>query len=453
MLVIVGIHAGAEFHSIHAVDDTIPSMNMQKDLVVDLHIHSHNSRATSKHMDLEGLYIWGKIKGINIIGTGDFTHPGWFSELREKLIPAEQGLFRLSEEEEKQLDKKVPKACRNNTIRFIPTVEVSTIYKKAGKVRKVHSVVIVPNFEAASYVNAKLSRIGNLKADGRPIIGMDSKELLRIALESHPESLYVPAHIWTPWFSIFGSKSGFNSLEETFDELTPHIHAVETGLSSDPAMNWRLSQLDTCTLISNSDAHSPQKLGREANVIRAQLSYHDIIDAVKTNDKRFVGTIEFFPEEGKYHYDGHRLCNVRFSPQETRAHKGLCPRCGQPLVVGVDSRVDELADRSFGYEPKSHKQVEYIIPLIELISQAAKAGPTVALRIYESVIEEFGDEFSILRTLPITELSARYPDLATHIAGMRAQRVIREPGFDGVYGRIMVDVGDSDEKGQQRLFG
>ncbi|MCR4326414.1 MAG: endonuclease Q family protein, partial [Candidatus Roizmanbacteria bacterium] len=371
----------------------------------------------------------------------------------EKLVPAESGLFRLSEKEEKRLDKQVPKACRNNNIRFIPTVEVSTIYKKSGKVRKVHSVVIVPNFEAASYVNAKLSRIGNLNADGRPIIGMDSKELLRIALESHPESLYIPAHIWTPWFSIFGSKSGFNSLEETFDELTPHIHAVETGLSSDPAMNWRLSQLDTCTLISNSDAHSPQKLGREANVIRAPLSYQDIIGAVKTNDKRFIGTIEFFPEEGKYHYDGHRLCNVRFSPQETHAHKGLCPRCGLPLVVGVDSRVDELADRKVGYEPKSHKQVEYIIPLIELIGQAAKVGPTVALRIYESVIEEFGDEFSILRTLPIAELAGRYPDLATHIEGMRAQRVIREPGYDGVYGRIMVDVGDSDEKGQQRLFG
>lgn len=426
---------------------------MQKDLVVDLHIHSHNSRATSKNMDLAGLYVWGKIKGIHVIGTGDFTHPGWFSELRERLVPAEPGLYRLSEEEEKRLNERVPMSCRNNSIRFVLTVEVSTIYKKAGKVRKVHSVVIVPSFEVASYINEKLSRIGNLKADGRPIIGMDSKELLRITLESHPDSLYVPAHIWTPWFSIFGSKSGFNSLEETFDELTPHIYAVETGLSSDPSMNWRLSQLDSCTLISNSDAHSPQKLGREANVIRAQLTYSDIIGAIKHNDKRFVGTIEFFPEEGKYHFDGHRLCNVRFSPPETKAHNGLCPRCGQPLVVGVESRVDELADRPIGFEPKSHKKVEYIIPLIELIGQAAKVGPTVALRMYQSVIEEFGDEFSILRTVPTIELSGHYPDLATHLEGMRNLQVIREPGYDGVYGRIMVDVEKKDEKGQQRLFG
>ncbi len=420
------------------------------DLVVDLHIHSHYSRATSKHMDLEGLYVWGKTKGINVIGTGDFTHPAWFRQLRTQLVPAEAGLFRLSEKDEAHLDKLIPAPCRNNTLRFILTVEISTIYKKYDRVRKVHSVVVVPSFEAASYVNSQLSRIGNLNADGRPIIGMDTKKLLSITLQSNPSSLFIPAHIWTPWFAVFGSKSGFNTLEEAFEELAPHIHAVETGLSSDPAMNWRLSQLDRCTLVSHSDAHSPQKLGREANSICSRLSYEDIIGAIKTNDERFVGTIEFFPEEGKYHYDGHRSCGIRFSPQETKAHKGICPTCGLPLVLGVEYRVNELADRPVGFEPRRHKRVEYIIPLTELIVQANGGGATTAMRTYKALTAQFGDEFSILRTLPVDELKPQYPAIARVIAGMRKQEVVREPGYDGVYGTIRVKTAKNN--GQQTLL-
>ncbi|HLD04072.1 MAG TPA: endonuclease Q family protein, partial [Candidatus Dojkabacteria bacterium] len=292
------------------------------ELIVDLHLHSHYSRATSPQMNTEDLYFWGKIKGINVLGTGDFTHPQYFSELREKLEPAEPGLFKLKDKYSKEKDAGLPKNLRSQLFRFVLTVEISNIYSKNGRVRKMHNLIVAPSLEIAAELNERLARIGNLKADGRPILGLDSKELLRICLEISKDIVFIPAHIWTPWFSLFGSKSGFDTIKEAFEDLTPEIRIVETGLSSDPFMNWRLSQLDGLTLISNSDAHSPNKLGREANVLNTELHYQSITGTLKSNDRGFLGTIEFFPEEGRYHYDGHRLCKTCFSPAETKKLQG-----------------------------------------------------------------------------------------------------------------------------------
>ena len=411
-------------------------------LITDLHIHSHYSRATGQGATIEGIYKWGKIKGINIIGTGDFTHPGWFAELREKLEPAEEGLFKIKDTIAKQIDTQLPSSVKNNLIRFILTVEISNIYTKNGKVKKLHNIITAPSLETVSKLNAQLDRIGNLKADGRPILGIDSKELLKISLETNTDNLFIPAHIWTPWFSMFGSKSGFDTIQEAFEELTPYIVAVETGLSSDPFMNWRLKQLENITIISNSDAHSPQKLGREATIINSELTYKDIIDAIKTNDHRLVGTIEFFPEEGKYHYDGHRECKIRFTPQQTKAHNSICPICKQQLTIGVDYRVDELADYPPDYKPQKHKQVEYIIPLPEILTELTNAKSTASKKVikeYEQIITELGNEFEILRTIPIEQIkSAGFPLLARAIHKMRNKDVYIEAGYDGVFGTIKV---------------
>lgn len=415
-----------------------------QELIVDFHVHTHYSRATSKNADLSGLYYWGKLKGINIIGTGDFTHPEWFAELRAGVEPAEPGLFRLKPELAAEIDKTLPESVRDNIIRFIPTVEVATIYSKGGKVRKLHQLLVAPSFQAVSEINARLERIGNLKADGRPILGLDSKELLRLTLEADPNALYIPAHIWTPWFGLFGSKSGFDTIQEAYEELAPEIHAIETGLSSDPGMNWRVQNLDGITITSHSDAHSPQKLGREATVVQAELSYDSIIGAIRTNDQRLAGTIEFFPEEGKYHYDGHRACNVRFTPEQTRAHEGICPVCSKPLVVGVDYRVGELADplRTADFTPPDAKQVEYIIPLPEILAELHGTKSVSSVRVvadYHRAYQRLGDEFSILRSVPIDKIKdAGFPLLALAIERMRARDVVLDPGYDGVFGVIRV---------------
>jgi len=301
---------------------------------------------------------------------------------------------------------------------------------------------VAPSFETVSAINARLDRIGNLKADGRPILGLDSKELLRIVLESDPRVLYIPAHVWTPWFGLFGSKSGFDRLEDCYDELTPYITAIETGLSSDPAMNWRVSQLDHIAVTSNSDAHSPQKLGREATLVNAGLSFDDIIGAYKTNDERLVGTIEFFPEEGKYHADGHRACNVRFTPEQTREHNGLCPVCGKPLIVGVENRLGEVADRAPGVALNARKKVEYIIPLAEIIAElkvVTSTGGKAVQAEYHTVLARLGDEFSVLRNVPVEAIKeAGFPLLAIAIDRLRKGDVVREPGYDGVYGTVRV---------------
>lgn len=407
-------------------------------LIVDLHIHSHYSRATSKSCDFDGLYKWGKLKGIHIIGTGDFTHPDWFAEMQEKLEPAEPGLFKLKGEYAKDIDAALPASVRNNILRFVPTVEISAIYSKNGKVRKLHQLLVAPDFATVSEIIARLEGIGNLKADGRPILGIDSKELLRLTLEANPDALYIPAHIWTPWFGLFGSKSGFDTMQEAYEELTPHIHAIETGLSSDPQMNWQLLQLQDITIISNSDAHSPQKLGREATVIEAELSYESIFGAIKTNDARLKGTIEFFPEEGKYHADGHRACNVRFTPEETKSHERICPVCAKPLVVGVNYRVTELADLT---EVTPKKQVEYIVPLVEVLAELRGVKSTTGKAIlaeYDRLIENLGSEFAILRQLPVARIREFSQPAALAIERMRAGEVYREPGFDGVFGTIKV---------------
>lgn len=432
--------------------------NSAMELVVDLHIHSHFSRATSKNSTLEGLYKWGKIKGITVIGTGDFTHPGWFAELTEKLEPAEDGLFRLKPEIAETIDKELPESVKNKMIRFILTVEISTIYSKGGKVRKLHNLIIVPLFEAATAINTRLEKIGNLKADGRPILGLDSKKLLKISLDTDSRNLFIPAHIWTPWFAMFGSKSGFDSIVEAFEELAPEIKAIETGLSSDPYMNWRIDELQNVAIISNSDAHSPPKLGREATVFKCQTSYDEIIGAIKTNDERLIGTIEFFPQEGKYHFDGHRNCDVRFTPEETKQHKGICPRCGNPLTVGVDYRVNELANHPESYKPKKHKRVEYIIPLPEIIAEAK--GMSVASKktdeLYHEVIKKLGNEFEILRNVKLSEIkNAGFAELAYAINLMRNGEIYIDPGYDGVYGVIKIFKGNEDRQkltGQYGLF-
>jgi DNA helicase-2/ATP-dependent DNA helicase PcrA len=415
-----------------------------QELIVDLHTHSHFSRATSKNADLSGLYYWGKLKGINVIGTGDFTHPEWFAELRENLEPAEQGLFRLKPEIADEVDKTLPETVRGNILRFVLTVEIATIYSKGGKVRKLHQLLIAPSFAAVSEINARLERIGNLKADGRPILGLDSKELLRHTLEADSNAFYIPAHIWTPWFGLFGSKSGFDTIQEAYEDLAPEIRAIETGLSSDPSMNRRVQNLDGISITSHSDAHSPQKLGREATVVKADLTYDAVMGALRTNDERLVGTIEFFPEEGKYHYDGHRACNVRFTPEETKAHDGICPVCGKPVVVGVDYRISELADpkRAAGFEPGDGKRVEYIIPLPEILAELHGTKSVSSVKVvadYERAYRQLGDEFSILRQVPIEQINdAGFPALALAIERMRRREVVLDPGFDGVFGVIRV---------------
>src|SRR5690242_16829063 len=311
--------------------------------VADLHVHSRYSRACSRDCDLEHLAWWAARKGIALVGTGDLCHPAWAEEIRTKLVPAEPGLFRLRPDLERDVLATLPASVRV-PVRFLLSVEISTIYKRGERTRKIHHLLYAPDFDAAARITSRLSKIGNLAADGRPILGLDSRDLLEIVLESDPASYLVPAHIWTPWFSVLGSKAGFDAVEECYGDLAPHIFALETGLSSDPAMNWRISVLDRYRLVSSSDAHSPAKLGREATAFDAPLDYFAIRRALETG-QGFGGTVEFFPEEGKYHLDGHRKCNVVLSPAETRALSLACPVCGHPVTVGVLHRVEELADR------------------------------------------------------------------------------------------------------------
>jgi len=398
--------------------------------VADFHLHSKYSRATSKDMDLENLDKWAKIKGIKVLGAGDFTHPEWFKNLKEKLKPAEEGLFQF----------KKNRAGNNSETRFILTTEISCVYSKGGRVRKIHIIVFAPSFEIVEKINTHLGWIGNLKADGRPILGLDAKELLEIVLDASRDCLVVPAHLWTPWFSLFGSKSGFDSIEECFEEYSKHIFAVETGLSSDPLMNWRLSALDRVTLISNSDSHSPPKIGREANVFDAEISYSAIIDAIKSkNPQKFLYTIEFFPEEGKYHYDGHRECRVNLSPKESEKYNNICPNCGRPLTIGVLNRVGQLSDREEGFKPKNAIPFKSLVPLEEIIAEALGTLPRTKQGIAEfrNLISKFGNEFKILLDVPQSELkTVTLPEVAEGIIRVREGRVQVEPGYDGVYGKV-----------------
>ena len=407
----------------------------------DLHIHSKYSRATSRNCDLEHLAIWGRKKGIGIVGTGDFTHPAWRAELKEKLVPAEPGLFRLRPDIEQAVEERLPRACRSegSAVRFMLSVEISTIYKKFDRTRKIHHLIYTPDFDATDRVVDRLSRIGNLHSDGRPILGLDSRHLLEIALESGPDSYLVPAHIWTPWFAALGSKSGFDAIDECYGDLAPHIFAVETGLSSDPPMNWRVSSLDRFRLVSNSDAHSPEKLGREVCVFDTDLDYFALRKALETG-RGYEGTLEFFPEEGKYHLDGHRHCHVRLSPEETRERGGRCPACGKPLTVGVMHRVEDLADRpEESAPPATAGSMQSLIPLPEILSEVHEVGPKsrrVATH-YEHLLGQLGPELPLLNALPLEDVeSSASPLIAEALSRLRKQEVIRSAGYDGVYGTI-----------------
>ncbi len=403
----------------------------------DLHIHSKYSRATSRDCDLEHLTYWGRKKGITVIGTGDFTHPAWFQEIKEKLIPAEPGLFRLRPDLEKAFLEPLPAVCHGTT-RFMLSVEISTIYKKGDKTRKVHHLIYAPSIEKADAIRSKLGAIGNIRSDGRPILGLDSRHLLEIVLEAGEGCYLVPAHIWTPWFSVLGSKSGFDNVCDCYGDLSKHVFAVETGLSSDPEMNWRVSHLDRYRLMSNSDAHSPQKLGREVCVFDTDLDYFAMKRALETGIG-YGGTAEFFPEEGKYHMDGHRNCNVRLTPEESRKLNGICPACKKPLTLGVMYRVEELADRPLLYKPQNACPYQNLIPLPEMISEIHGKGETsqAVTRDYEKMISSLGPELDILSTLPLDLIGKNSsPVMQEAIQRMREGQVIRDAGYDGEYGRI-----------------
>ena len=409
--------------------------------IADLHVHSKYSRATSKQLDLEHLYLAAQLKGITLVGTGDATHPAWFAEIKEKLEPAEEGLFQLKPDLTRRLNQELPPMA-SGKVRFILSAEISNIYKKDDRTRKNHNLVYFPDVDALAAFNRRLDKIGNIHSDGRPILGLDARDLLELSLDTCEQSFLIPAHIWTPWFSVLGSKSGFDSIEECYEDLTSHIFAVETGLSSDPLMNWRISDLDQFTLVSNSDAHSPQKLGREANLFHTELNYESIVNALKTGDaEKCGGTLEFYPQEGKYHYDGHRKCQVCLHPQETIAKKAICPQCGKPVTLGVLYRVSQLADRPEGQQPESTLPFHHILPLCDILGNVLKVGPNskTVRRHYDLALQRLGPEMAILHALPSEEIGrAGIPLLKEAIVRMRQGKIHVSPGYDGQFGRIEI---------------
>ena len=409
------------------------------EFVADFHLHSKYSRATSKDLDIDHLVMWAKKKGVHLLGTADFTHHLWLEELKAKLEPVGNGLF------------------VNNGIHFILSCEISNIYSKKGKTYRIHTVVLAPSFKTVDKIIQVLAGRGaNLNSDGRPILGMDVKETARIILDIDSNCFLIPAHVWTPWFSIFGSKSGFDTVQECFEELSDKIYCLETGLSSDPAMNWRLSMLDKYTLVSNSDAHSPSKIGRECNVFNCELTYHDIVDTLKKKDKnRLLYTVEFYPEEGKYHYDGHRLCKISFSPQESKKHDNICPECGKPLVLGVMHRVNDLADRPEGFQPKDIIPFKNRIPLEEIIADIKGLGVSsqAVQTEYEVIISKFGNELNVLSNISRSDLEKSIsPRIVEGIIRVREGKVNIAPGYDGEYGKIKIfGQGDQPAKEEQQL--
>ena len=405
--------------------------------ICDLHIHSKHARACSKFLTLEEIDKWSKIKGVDIVGTADFTHPQWFKEIENKLEEVNSGIFKLK--------------GSNSDVNFMLTTEISCIYSQGGKTRRLHICIWAPNLEFVRKLNKNLTDRGcKLGSDGRPIIGMSAKELLKICLSIDENHITIPAHIWTPWFAIFGSKSGFDSVEECYEELSPHIFALETGLSSDPLMNWQLSMLDKYTLVSNSDAHSAQNIGREANVFDLnEKTFEEIRNILKTKDKKkFLYTIEFYPEEGIYHFDGHRKCKVSLSPGETKKEKEACPKCKRNVTVGVLNRVENLADR----KKKDIKKENYIpfknvIPLKEILSDVLDVGKHSKKvdAFYQQMIKGGKNEFNILLNLEIADIeSISTPEIAEAVRRVRKDKVKLIPGFDGQYGKI--EIFDKQEK-------
>ena len=402
--------------------------------IADFHIHSRYSMATSKFLTPEYLDLWARKKGIHILGTGDFTHPLWREELKEKLEPAEPGLYKLKP---RLRLAEIPSGSFDP--RFIVSGEISTIYKKNGRTRKVHSLILLPGLDVADRLSGELEKIGNIHSDGRPILGLDCHDLLDMALTIYPEAMYIPAHIWTPHFSVFGAFSGFDSMEECFEELTPHIHAVETGLSSDPPMNWSVPSLSRYQLISNSDAHSPSKLGREATLLATGLSYREIYNAIQTG-KGLAGTLEFFPQEGKYFMDGHRKCGVCLTPEEAVKLNGICPVCGKKLTTGVLHRIQELSALSEPAKiPVTKRPFESISPLPELIaaSMELSSSSVKVNRVYEKLLNELGNEFFLLRAADTNEIAKLSSEaIAASITHLRCGKIRWNPGFDGQFGTM-----------------
>ncbi|MFH1457636.1 MAG: endonuclease Q family protein [Candidatus Omnitrophota bacterium] len=408
------------------------------EFIADFHIHSKYSRATSRDMDIKHLAEWAKLKGITLMGTGDFTHHLWLEELKHHLEDTGSGLYKYQD------------------VYFVLTTEISSIYSKKGRTYRIHNMVFSPSFKTVDKINETLARYGNLASDGRPILGMDAAEVARIVFDIDENAMVVPGHIWTPWFSLFGSMSGFDRIEDCFEKETPKIFALETGLSSDPGMNWRLSALDKYTLISNSDSHSPAKIGREANVFDCELNYKTIRAVLKTKDKkRFLYTVEFFPEEGKYHFDGHRLCQTRLSPKETRQLNAKCPKCGKNVTVGVMNRVEQLADRPEGFTPANAIPYKNLIPFDEIIAETrgvSKSSVAVE-RDYRAYVARFGTEFEILLKASKEDLLKGLPPRVVEgILRVREGRVDIKAGFDGEYGIISIfGEDDGHEKKEQQL--
>jgi uncharacterized protein (TIGR00375 family) len=407
--------------------------------IADLHIHSKYSRATSKEMEVTSLAKWARIKGVSMLGTGDFTHPLWLAELRTKLESVEYGVY------------------IHNGIYFLLTAEVSNIYFKSGRTRKVHNILIAPSFDTVSEINNLLAGYGSLSSDGRPVLGLECDRMVKMLSTIDRDIIFIPGHAWTPHFSIFGSNSGFDSPEECFEDELPKVHSIETGLSSDPAMNWRWSKLDRFTLTSHSDAHSPSKIGREANVFKGRINYKDLLEILRTKDKeRFLYTIEFYPQEGKYHWDGHRDCKISLPPAESKRVNNTCPRCGRRLTIGVEHRVESLADRAEGFTLESSPSFKNVVPLAEIISGVLAVGPDSATveKEYLRIINALGNEFRILLEVPEEELKTALPaKIAKGIMNSRTGNVEISPGYDGEYGKVRVfREGEAAAERQLNLF-
>lgn len=397
--------------------------------ICDFHIHSKYSMAVSKFMEIPNIAKWADIKGINLIGTGDFTHPRWFEQIKNELTEDGSGFL----------------TYKNSNAKFVLSSEISSIYKQGEKTRKLHTVVLVPDLKSAEQINKRLANIGNIISDGRPILKLSGHDLAQLVLSTNPESLIIPAHIWTPWFSLFGSKSGFDSIEECFGDLSKYIYAVETGISSDPEMNWRISALDKITLLSNSDAHSLMKLGREANVFeieKSEFNYAEITDIIKTKDvARFPKTLEFFPEEGRYHFDGHANCKICVDPFDNKYPDGRCPICTRPMTIGVVNQVEKFADRKEAIKKASFPASQHIIPLNEIIAESFQVGVNSKKveQMYFELINKFGNEFAILLDLNEEELLEKVPArIAEGILNVRKGKVKIDPGYDGLYGKISI---------------
>ncbi len=406
-------------------------------MIADLHIHSCYSRATSKEMILPKISEYAKLKGIGMVGSGDFSHPEWLKQLK-RYLTMQNGVYEYS------------------GVKYVLNVEVCNIYTKKGRVRRLHNLIFAPDFETVEIINRYLGKYGKLESDGRPMLSLDTYDMFKALLDISPDIFLIPSHIWTPWFSLFGSNSGFDSIEECFEELRDRFFAVETGLSSDPAMNWLLSSLDAYTLVSNSDAHSPNRLGREANVFKTDLNYFQLRDVLKNKDReQFLYTIEFYPQEGKYHFDGHRKCGVRLAPKEARFNSNLCPVCSRNLTIGVLHRVESLADRDEGFVPENAIPYKKLIPLEEIIAEAMGCGrDTVGVRNeYRRMCNIFGSEFEILLNTPIDELKSNTREkIATAIDRVRRGDVIINPGYDGEFGEVKIFEKEKATETQLGLF-